>query len=331
MRYKHAIELPLMLKIYIPSKFRKIQVTIFSIVLFITAIPTHGRAQILTKASSVEDLKTEDEFLKSLNLKEASLITASGSIKGPAENQQMMDKYLYPRLKNQKVGYYFLDYGKAVKPDPKHEIVFSDRASSLIGFVHIRDYEQDEIDQDHKGSKDVDTVHVLAVSSRQLDSELQRFFKSYVTTMEAGSTQLYAKRQFLIRDELLKIFKTNTTEDSHKMVKGPFDYYLKYWGWNIYKITETEFGSLEKGGIQFLSYGEKGCAFLDLTKTQKDDDIYVLFYAGDGTSDIHGDKYKKEGELDDWMGMLVIPANVLQTYNQSFAYYQLDPTRPDDQ
>lgn len=288
-------------------------------------------------------LESKEQFLDCSKMDEAQLLQPWGELVTVDANLEKMNYFFAPEhLPSKTLRYFCLNYQTAKKPDTKHEIVKSSKALSIKSFIHVRDYEKDEIDGGfwkNWSSGDFDVVHVLTIPEsiiKKYDKEnppvinqngklsLTAEFKinRALEDLKNGKKSFYDKESYeKWRKNILYFFKLMTDETTHKVVKGPFD------SGKSAPDTEEEWGSLEKAGSQFMCYQNGGCAIYNLENLNDTDQyVYVLFFAGDGTSNIHGWKYKNLGELDDFMGLVKVPTKALHTVDSSYAYYQYDPS-----
>src|SRR5262245_30046631 len=116
--------------------------------------------------------ESRDNFFDCSRIKDAMQISPLGNLYDFSVNAKTAEDFLTEaRLPGSQTHYYCFSYEKAKKPDPKHEVVHSNRALGIRAFVHVRDYEANSIDGgflEWFGSKDFDTVHVLAVADSKL-------------------------------------------------------------------------------------------------------------------------------------------------------------------
>lgn len=253
-----------------------------------------------------------------------------------ADFQEAVRELLPPLFNSDNTHYFNFEWEKSIPKDPKHEIVLSKKALAIRAFIHVRDYESNSIDKDEakwkleavlKKMADwkmivFDTVHVLAVEDKHLkyaiDEEDNLTWKDYVTATH--SRDYYNYDDFKKWHNLvLKVFKENTTEDTHKMFKGPFDSTKEG------AAREEEWAAREHAGIQIVSYTPTPFAFYDVDGTFFRSDstsLNVLFYAGDGTTG------RPLGlEFDDIMGIVRVPLNFMENdVGSRLLYVQIDPT-----
>ncbi len=307
---------------------------------FLILLSTLVHAQTDLPLAEWTSVETMEEFFRCSGMDKAKLLHPWGIVEDVTANQERIKFFFDPAhlQPNTTNNYYCLNYDKATTPDSKHESVKAAKALSIRAFVHARDYESNEIDGRLAGGSEpkTDTVHVLGIE----ESKIKAYDKLYpphitrngkttktaeqhlneglneIKNKQKGFYDQYGSRKW--RDALLYFYKVYTTPETHKIVKGPV---------NNGNPPSEEWGSLEKGGNQFVCYQNGECAFFDFQRLISTDQyIYVLFYAGDGTSDLNGFKYTFFGELDDVMGLVKIPVSELSQVGSRLNYFQYDPS-----
>jgi hypothetical protein len=246
-----------------------------------------------------------------------------------------------------KMKYFCLDYSKALQPpkkDSKHLIEIGDRVLSIRSFILKRDYERNSLDCDTslpERTKKLftdyfETVHVLGVSSSKLTEEQLKLLNEAIKSQVDGgliwaSANNYQEGEKVneaetLRDEVLKIFKINTDNATHKMVKGPYD-----------SSREEEWKTVDSVSANAVCYYPEPCAFYNLDTNATNaaiESIFVLFYSGDRTTsnydkaytantpaEVKNDPTKLETEYDDFMGLVRIPLVELKV-GKKFLYVQ---------
>jgi len=286
------------------------------------------------------ETKTEDEFNKIIPLDEQYvMINTDGTVHEAAWSS--LNQAITSMVVNDPPISYFVHQNNQdatiITEKPFHKNTDTSYGLAIRAFFNIRDYETEEWDSEGIHHDAIDTHYIVPLSSTVIKPEYYSKNKEVFSDMPTATSSkdpqarldAYAvkacdevRAHRAKQRDVLKIFKTNDGfHPARKIIKGVSEQIAKECG------KEAEWCG--KDYPAQMVYYNNPIMFYDLRNQPANSKINVLYYAGDGTTEIYKDSvFNKDNwvatytggghmnDIDDVMGVMSIPMSAIEKVRQ---------------